>query len=97
VPDVLNQQPRGVVRSTWLSSVTGKSFVDLIGDGLDILVCDNTALPFPDDTFDDVITNAVPVDTVSVLGPGVQTSEVQRILKPGGRWVHDGVVVWTKP
>lgn len=54
---VLNQQPRGVVSPTWFSSVTAKSFVQLIADGLDILVCDNTALPFPDDTFEEVITN----------------------------------------
>jgi hypothetical protein len=94
---VLNQQPRGVVSPTWFSSVTAKSFVQLIADGLDVLVCDNTALPCPADLFDEVITNGVPIDTVSVLGPGVQTTEVQRILKPGGTWVHDGVVVWTKP
>jgi len=97
VPGVLNQQPRGVVQSTWFSSITTKSFVELIGDGLDILVCDNTALPLPDGLVDEVFTNSVPIDTYSVLGPGVQTSEIQRILKAGGVWINNGVVVWTKP
>jgi hypothetical protein len=97
VPGVLNQQPRGVVGPNWFSSVTGKTFIELVVDGLDFLVCDNTALPFPTETIDEVITNSVPIDVPSALGPGVQTSEVQRILKRGGVWVNNGIVVWTKP
>ncbi len=33
----------------------------------------------------------------SLLGLGVQSSEIRRILKPGGEWIRDGVLEWTKP
>jgi hypothetical protein len=97
-PGVLNQQGRWVLLVPgWQSSRTAQSFADLVAAGLDFLICDNTALPFPDDTLDEVITNGVPVDRVSMYGPGVQSSEIRRILKAGGVWTHDGISVWTKP
>jgi hypothetical protein len=97
-PGVLNQQGRWVVLvPTWLSSRTAQPFAALVAAGLDFLICDNTVLPFPDDTVDQVITNGVPIDRVSIYGPGVQSSEIRRILKSGGVWIHDGALVWTKP
>lgn len=97
-PGVLNQQGRWVVLvATWRSSRTGQTFSDLVSAGLDFLICDNTALSFPDDTVDEVITNGVPIDRQSLYGPGVQSGEVRRILKSGGVWIHDGALVWTKP
>jgi hypothetical protein len=46
---------------------------------------------------DEVITNFVPVDVSTWLGPGVQSGEIMRILKAGGVWVRDGQVYYTKP
>ena len=54
-------------------------------------------LPINDDSVDLVITNSVPVDIVSLGQPGVQSSEIRRILVAGGQWVHDGTVRYTKP
>jgi hypothetical protein len=31
------------------------------------------------------------------LGPGVQSSEVRRVLRSAGQWQHNGVIVYTKP
>src|SRR5947209_7201197 len=89
-PGVLNQQPPGVLDPNWFCSRTGETFRQLVDRGIPFVIAPNTALPFPNDTFDDVITNGVPIDRASRLGPGVQSSEIRRILKPGGRWVHDG-------
>jgi hypothetical protein len=58
---------------------------------------ENTSLPLNDDSVDLVITNSVPIDTVSLGQPGVQSSEIRRILAPGGQWIHDGQVRYTKP
>jgi len=93
-----NQQGRWVVLDPgWRSSRTGQAFAYLVGAGLSFLICDNRQLSLPDDCCDEVVTNPVPVDAITHLGPGVQTSEVQRILKPGGVWVHDNTLRWVKP
>jgi hypothetical protein len=97
-PGVLNQQgPWVILNAGWLSSRTARPFADLVANGIDFLICENTAIPFPDNCLDEVITNGVPIDVVSIYGPGVQSSEIQRILKVAGVWIHDGNVVWTKP
>jgi SAM-dependent methyltransferase len=95
---VLNQQGRWVILDpAWRSSRTGRLFADLVSAGLDFVIADNQTLPFPDDFVDDVLTDSVPLDQNGYYGPGVQTSEIKRILKPGCRWVHEGVVLWVKP
>ncbi len=99
VPGVLNQQGRWVVLlSSWRSSQTGETFADLVRLGHDFLIADNVRLSLPDDAFDEVITNNIPpVDFQTWLGPTVRTSEIRRILKVGGRWVHNGVIRSLKP
>ena len=101
VPDVINQQgPWVILDPRWRSSREGKTFAELVADGHVFLICDNTALPFPDEAVDAVYTNGVPVDRVSLLGPGVQSSEIKRILKRGGEWRYDDGAnqwAWTKP
>jgi hypothetical protein len=93
----INQQEAWVLDPTWRSSRYGKSLLDLIAEGHDFLICPNTALPLPDGTVDEVITNNVPIDTTTYLGMGVQSSEIQRILKSGGTWIRDGQTVYRKP
>jgi hypothetical protein len=99
VPDVLNQQGRWVIlQPGWRSSQTGQTFDDLVRAGHDFLIADNVRLPLPDNVCDEAITNNIPpVDSLTWLGPTVQTSEIRRILKVGGRWVHNGVIRFVKP
>ena len=70
---------------------------ELLAQGHTFVVADNQHLPFAKDSVDEVITNAVPIDQNTYLGPGVQSSEIMRILKPGGKWRNNGTVVITKP
>jgi hypothetical protein len=97
VPGVVNQQRRAVLSAGWASSLAGDTLAQLAAQGHDFLICENTSLPINDDSVNLVITNSVPIDVVSLGEPGVQSSEIRRILAPGGRWVHDGNVRFTKP
>jgi hypothetical protein len=96
-PDVVNQQRSAALSSSWAACVTGETLEQLALQGHDFLICENTDLPINDDSVDLVITNSVPIDTVSLGQPGVQSSEIRRILVSGGRWMHDGTVRFTKP
>jgi hypothetical protein len=98
VPGVLNQQGPWAVRRGWRSSRSGQSLQALARAGHPFLIADNVNLPLPDAAYDEVITNNTPPeDWRTNLGPTVQTSEIQRILKTGGRWIHNGLVKWVKP
>jgi hypothetical protein len=97
VPGVLNQQGPWVLDPTWRSSRAGKTLQELLAQGHQFLITSNTNLPFAADSIEEVITNSVPIDVVTHRGPGVQSVEIKRILKPGGRWVRDGTVFYTKP
>jgi hypothetical protein len=98
IPDVLNQQGPWVVRPGWRSSLGGLTLYALVQAGHSFLIADNLNLPLPDAAYDVVITNNTPPeDGFTNLGPTVQTSEIQRILRTGGRWVHNGQVKWVKP
>jgi len=95
-PDVINQQPEWVTSSPqWLQ--VGSHLAPLIAAGEPFLFCRNTDLPFPDGNIDLIISNNVPIDVDTWLGPGVQSSEAQRVLRSGGQWRHNGVIVYTKP
>ena len=88
---VINQQgPWVVTIPSWRASRTGETFQELVAKGDDYLICSNLSLPFPDNCVDVVHTNGVPIDMNSTFGPGVQSSEIQRILKPGWQWIKDG-------
>jgi hypothetical protein len=98
VSGVLNQQGRWVVRPGFRSSAGSQTFRQLVDAGHQFLICDNASIALPDESVDEVITNNIPpVDSWTWLGPTVQTSEIRRILKSGWRWVHNGVVRFTKP
>ncbi len=98
VPGVPNQQGRWVVLDPgYRSSQGGLTFAQMIAKGDDYSIADNTRLPLPDACCDEVLTESVPIDIVTYRGPGVQTSEVHRILKRGGVWTHDKQLRYTKP
>lgn len=96
LPGVINQQPPWADLAN-RASRTGRALRDYLVAGEVFLFCDNRALPFPDGSVEEVVTNGVPVDSVTWLGPGVQSSEITRVLRAGGSWRHDGVVVLNKP
>ncbi len=97
VADAINQQDSWILDPNWRSSRYGDSLALLVGNGHDFLISPNAALPFPDGTVDEIITNNVPIDAPTHLGLGVQSSEIRRILKSGGTWVRDGNLVYRKP
>ena len=96
IPDVINQQGPWALAPAWRSSRDGKTLQELAKDHV-FLIAPNDPLPFPDNTVDVVYTESVPINVTTWLGPGVQSSEIKRILKSGGQWIDNGVVVWTKP
>ncbi len=93
----LNQQGPWALQSGWASSRSGQTLEQLAAAGHEFLICDNLTIPLPDRCADEVLTNAVPVDTNTWLGPGVQSSEIRRILKSGGVWILNGHTHYTKP
>jgi hypothetical protein len=97
IPGVINQQGPWVLQPGWACSRDGRTLQELVTDGHVFLICPNTPLPFPDDSVDRVYTESVPIDATTWLGPGVQSSEIQRILKSGGEWIREGVPYYTKP
>lgn len=94
---MVNQQGPWIFDPDWRSAREGKTLGELRGAGVQFVVSDNRRLPFATGFFDEVITNGVPVDQEAFHGPGIPSAEVRRILKPGGRWVHDSEVRETKP
>jgi hypothetical protein len=97
IPGVINQQGPWALGPAWRSSRDGKTLQELVADGHNFLICPNDPLPFPDNSVDRVYTESVPIDKTTWLGVGVQSTEIRRILKPGGEWIDNGVVAWTKP
>ncbi len=98
IPGVLNQQGPWALSQHWFRSRDGKTLPEVVAEGHIFLICPNDHLPFPDDSVDRVYTNGVPIDRTTLLGPGVQSAEIKRILKSGGEWYDDyGATVWTKP
>ena len=96
VPGAINPQPPSSLEPEWGASrtdVAGKSLAELRAFGDSYAVSENTALPFPNASVDQVTTNSVPVDITTPMGPGVQSSEIWRIFKPGGDWLHNGEAV----
>jgi hypothetical protein len=95
-PDVINQQPEWVTSSAHWKTM-GPRLTKFIAAGEAFLFCRNTELPFPNSSVDSVFSNSVPIDTTTWLGPGVQSSEVRRVLRSGGEWQDNGIVVYRKP
>ena len=54
-------------------------------------------LPYKDNSVPKVHTNSVPIDRPDGLFPSIVSSEIKRVLVPGGQWIRDNVVVFTKP
>jgi hypothetical protein len=96
-PGVVNQQGPWALGPNWRSARDGKTLAELRTDGHSFVIAGNLQLPFAADFFEEVLTNDVPIDFTTHLGPGVQSSEIERILKSGGVWIHDRAVRYVKP
>ena len=92
----INQQPPWCTLAAMVAR-GGASLQQLVIAGMPLLVCDNTDLPLPDQSVDAAVTNGTPIDISTWLGPGVQSSEIKRVLKSGCPWTDNGIVVFTKP
>jgi hypothetical protein len=80
-----------------LVAVCTLPLAELLARGHTFVIADNRYLRFASDSVDEVSTNSVPIDQATHLGPGVQSSEIIRILKSGGNWFNNGTVVYVKP
>lgn len=92
----INQQPHWADLCSAVSR-SGQPLRDLLRLGEVCLFCQNIRLPFPDATVDQIVTNGVPIDRNTWLGPGIQSTEIKRALKKGATWIHDGILAYTKP
>jgi hypothetical protein len=97
VPGVVNVQGDWAQDPSWRSSAGGETLAQLRAAGHQfIFVADFSKLPFADNSVRQVITNNVPVDQTTFLGPGIQSSEIERILERGGTWLDNGSTRMTK-
>jgi hypothetical protein len=106
VPNVINLQGRWALEKGYgrsqanASGPEGTSLAGMIREGVQFLIynADTGVLPFRSGTVPKVITNSVAVDrSMGGLYPKISSAEIQRVLKPGGSWVDNGVVRYTKP
>ena len=102
LPGVRNQQPEWVPTDPNWRSQRNEPWAQFAARVPDVDYVPNYPLTYPDDSFDVVYTNSVPIDRPGVRRrPGLQSSEIERILKPGGRWVNTDangqVTIWVKP
>lgn len=100
IAGVLNQQPPFALHPAWRSTTIrncGKTIPQLESEGHTFVICPNEQLSFADESVDVVYTNNVPIDRRTHLGPSPQSSEIKRVLKVGGLWIHNGRVRWRKP
>ena len=91
VPGAVNVQGRWALDDNFAISRTGQSLAESQAEGNIFVIMDNKSLSFPSTSVDVVITNSVPIDINTFLGPGVQTSEITRILGHGGIWINNGI------
>jgi hypothetical protein len=64
---------------------------ELKAAGNQLVIADNFALPFANNSVGTIITNSVLIDFNTFLGSGVQSTEIWRILSRSGSWFRDGV------
>ncbi len=57
------------------------------------MISNRAELPFADHGIGTVITDNVPIGGATWLEPGVQPSDIWRILTPDGTWMNNGVPV----
>ena len=107
VPNVINLQLRSALgrnygrsRPTPSGQPAGRSLAGMLLEGHDFQIYNATKgkLPYATGSVPKVYTNNLPIGT-SPGGhfPNVSRAEIIRILKPGGQWVRDGAVYFTKP
>jgi hypothetical protein len=110
VPGAINLQGRwalsrgyGRSQATPKGEPAGQNLAGMIAERHEFVIYNAKTgkLPFADNSVPKVYTNSIPIDTPpgGAFGgaPGVSSAEIIRILRPGGQWIKDGVVFFTKP
>lgn len=97
VTGTLNHQGPWIDDLEWRSCRDGKTLLQLLAEGHRFVRSPNSELCFPSASVAEVITNNVPIDLVTWLGPGIPTAEVERILQTKGRWWNNGTLWYVKP
>jgi hypothetical protein len=87
----VNVQP-GFVLDWGGTMSSGQTVNELQAAGNQVVIANNLTLPFADGSVDIVVTNNVPLNINTGYGPGIPTSEIQRILAPGGTWFNNGAI-----
>ena len=97
VPGALNQQEGPHLdRGRPLARDHARTFGEEIDADAPFLLCPNDALALPDGCADAVVSNGVPIGKTGLRRSGIVPSEIDRILRPGGTWTHDGVPQYRK-
>ncbi|HEX5136850.1 MAG TPA: hypothetical protein VFY93_07760, partial [Planctomycetota bacterium] len=98
IPGVVNQNIKIIMDPAWRTSRGGLTLSEVraLSYNPKFVVSANERLPFRSDYFQTVYTNSAPIDKTTIFGPGVVPSEVIRVLRPGGQWIVDGQVYFTK-
>jgi RHS repeat-associated protein len=90
VPGAYNFQGPWVLLDGYANATTSQTLGEMQAAGNQFVIGSNTSMPFATGTFQTVVTNGVPLDTVTWLGPSPRTSEICRVLAAGGTWYHNG-------
>lgn len=86
----MNQNLPAILAPHWRSARDGLPLAELKAQGHQFVVSSNVALPFRSSSIEQVITNNVPIDRPTWMGPGISSNEITRIVSPTGTWLHDG-------
>ena len=98
IPGVLNQNIKEILDPRWRRSADGLTLREVrnLPHRPQFVISANDRLPFRSNYFQTVYTNSAPINKSTIFGPGVVPSEVVRILRPGGQWIVDGSLHFTK-
>ena len=79
----INQNLPVILDKGWTAIQSGKSLAQLQSEGQVFVVSDNVNLPFLNNSVAKVFSNSAPLGGQTILGPGLQSSEVARIFQSG--------------
>ena len=83
----INQNLKYILEPDWTSSRYGLRLTQIKAEGHQFVISDNLHLPFQSNTIDQVYAGSIALDSVTFLGPTLQTHEILRILKEGGIFI----------
>jgi RHS repeat-associated protein len=103
IANAINLQPRLALHRGHTFQRTGKNLAQHISQGDEFLIynAQKQVLPFRSNSVPEIHSNSVPIDKFGGkpggVFPAIKESEILRVLRPGAKWFHDGVLQLTKP